>query len=258
MPSRVDQLRNETRSVSSVSTASSDATAVDTPVGLETLYLYLYPGAELPSVPYKLRFAISPDEWDSRIQIIAEHTNNAARPLPEAIYFFICCIAIPAGIGYPLFMQMLDFAEATRKGKGLTKQDGMIAIIISSVVALLLFMIFSTPLFVRKYILQRRMNRVTQSWEAIDQKKADKNLKLKWRVRLPYLFGSASALRIPVPPRTEGSGRTLIGMHAHSRSNSSTSSWESDMEAQGGGSNAGSMLARDDSFGGQSVFTRNS
>ena len=54
-------------------------------------------------------------------------------------------------------MQALDFAEVTRKGKGLTKQDGMTAIIISGVVALLMFMMFSTPLFVRKYIVRRSL-----------------------------------------------------------------------------------------------------
>jgi hypothetical protein len=90
-----------------------------------------------------------------------------------------------------------------------TVEDKMDAIIIPSVLAVLLFMMFSIPLFLRKYVvsdtlfrldncdlmvgpsqLQRRLNEETRAWMRIDQTKVDKKVDVRWRVRLPFVFGS--------------------------------------------------------------------
>jgi len=59
MPSRIEQLRSESQFVSPYGlhqsrTIDSERTAV----GDTKVHLYLKPGTELPTVPYKLRFAV--------------------------------------------------------------------------------------------------------------------------------------------------------------------------------------------------------
>jgi len=58
MPSRLEQLRSESRSVSP-SNRSRSLDSDRTATGDTKVYLYLKPGTELPTVPYKLRFAVS-------------------------------------------------------------------------------------------------------------------------------------------------------------------------------------------------------
>lgn len=219
---------------------------MDTPPILDKVFLHLYPRAEVPTIPYKLRFAISPDEWDSRVQLLAQYTESAAKPLAEAIYFFILCIAIPAAIGYPLYLQVLDISteDANGKRRPATAADEMDAIIIPTVMALFLFIFFLVPMLLRKYIIRRRLRRETKGWAAVDRRRFDKKdaLDLQWQVRLPRIFGSACAVKIPVPPRLDDDRASEFTFH--SRNNS----WE-DVEALGG---AG--LARGDSIGRQSMF----
>ncbi|PVG02604.1 hypothetical protein CPB86DRAFT_750322 [Serendipita vermifera] len=257
MPSRLDQLRAEARSVSSgapsirsnLSGTTIQGATVQPPISDNRLELYLSPGDELPTVPYKLRFAISPDEWDKRIDSISLHTAKAAKPVIEGVYFFFFCIAIPAGIAYPIYLGLLELASQDDETEMMvtpTVEDKMDAIIIPSVLAVLLFMMFSIPLFLRKYVLQRRLNEETKAWMRIDLTKVDKKVDVRWRVRLPFVFGSTSAIRIPVPPRMDDSELySEFSTHSHSRTNS----WEEDVEALGG---AG--LARSDSMGRQSMF----
>jgi len=247
MPSRIEQLRSESRFASPSGlhrsgTVDSERTAV----GDAKVHLYLHPGTELPTVPYKLRFAISPDEWDRRLQSIAQHTQRAAKPLYEGIYFFFFCITMPAGIGYPLHRAVLDIATESNNGRRVRTdaEDKIDAVVIPCVLALILFMLFTIPLFIRKYILQGHMSHESRIWEAMDLKRMDKRVDVRWRVRLPLIFGSTSAILIPVPPRSDDDASSTFTFHSRS------SSWE-DVEALGG---AG--LARSDSIGRQTMFER--
>jgi hypothetical protein len=59
----VDQLRGEARSVapsirSNLSGTTIQGATVQPPMNDNRLFLYLKPGDELPTVPYKLRFAV--------------------------------------------------------------------------------------------------------------------------------------------------------------------------------------------------------
>ncbi|KIM26084.1 hypothetical protein M408DRAFT_330849 [Serendipita vermifera MAFF 305830] len=263
MPSRVDQLRNaETASIAPSDSASqtgrserSERTAVSTGSRASSgpadkVFLHLYPRAEVPTIPYKLRFAISPDEWDQRVQLLAEYTERSAKPLAEGIYFFIMCIAIPAAIGYPFYLQVLDLVTDQPNGtkRQPTPADEMDAIIIPTAMALFLFIFFLVPMLLRKFVIRRRLRRETRGWAAVDQQRffnKKKGVDLQWKVQLPRIFGSACAVRIPVPPRMEEDNRSMTELTMHSRANS----WE-DVEALGG---AG--LARGDSIGRQTMFS---
>jgi len=251
MPSRLDQLRSESRTVSFGHNRSDSVDSQRTAVGEDKIHLTLTPGAELPTVPYKLRFALSPDEWDRRMQYIAHRTEGAARPVGESIYFFICCICIPAGVGWPLFLLCKYVAthdDNEQKIKA-TSDDKIMAVVIPSVLALILFLLFVIPLFIRKYVLQRRMNKETRAWELVDLKKLDKRANIQWRVRLPIIFGSTTAIQIPVPPRpSDDEALSDFSFPGHSRNNSTE---EVDVEALGG---AG--LARSDSIGQRTLFER--
>lgn len=244
MPSRVDQLRAEERSVSP---SNSDRTrvSVETQTATDKVFLHIHPRAEIPTIPYKLRFAISPDEWDQRVQLLALYTERSAKPWAELIYFCIFCIAVPAAIGYPLYLRVLDMVteEPTGKRREPTAADEMDAVAVPIAMALFLFIFFMIPIFLRKYVIRKRLRKETRGWATIDERRFDKkNVDLQWRVRLPRIFASSCAVRIPVPPRLEDDRMSEFTLH--SRSNS----WE-DVEALGG---AG--LARGDSIGGRSMF----
>lgn len=62
---------------------------------------------------------------------------------------------MPAGIGYPLHRGVLDIAterdDGTRGNVGM--EDKIDAIVIPCVLALILFMLFVIPLFIRKYVV---------------------------------------------------------------------------------------------------------
>ncbi|KAG8785286.1 hypothetical protein FRC16_001975 [Serendipita sp. 398] len=113
-------------------------------------------------------------------------------------------------------------------------------------------------------------------------------MKIRWRIRLPYLFSSACVIYIPIPPRTNEGTPEMMGLGLmqdrrlsrfmilgggvggdddsvpHTRQNS----WDTDVEANhhrlhggglgvgGGGGGGGGLLVRADSFGGQSRFER--
>jgi len=248
MPSRVDQLRAEERSVSP---SDSDRTRVSTESQTPTdnVLLHLYPRAEIPTIPYKLRFAISPDEWDRRVQLLALYTERSAKPRAELIYFFILCIALPIGIGYPLYLRVLDMVteDPTGKRREPTAGDEMDAVAVPIAMAIFLFIFFLIPLFLRKYVIRRRLRKETRGWAAVDERRfGKKTVDLQWRVRLPRIFTSGCAVHIPVPPRLLEDD-TATEFTTHSRSNS----WE-DVEALGG---AG--LARGDSIAGRSMFEGN-
>jgi len=217
---------------------------------IDKVFLHLYPRAEVPTIPYKLRFAISPDEWDQRVQLLAQYTERSAKPMAEAIFFFVFCIAIPAAIGYPFYLQVLDLVTEQPNGtrRQPTPADEMDAIIIPTAMALFLFIFFLIPMVLRKYVIRKRLQRETRGWAAVDQRRfVKKSVDLHWKVQLPRIFGSACAVRIPVPPRLEDE-RSMSEFTLHSRANS----WE-DVEALGG---AG--LARGDSIGRQTMFERTS
>jgi len=75
----------------SLSTASSE-TAVSTPAssrGPEKVVLQLAAGTERPSVPYKLRFTLSSQEWDERIECISHHREHSAQPYREVLWFLL-------------------------------------------------------------------------------------------------------------------------------------------------------------------------
>jgi hypothetical protein len=195
------------RSNTLLSTTSS-ATAVSTSTGSKRLdqdkvVLQLAAGAELPSVPYKLRFALSPQEWDERMERIARHREQSAQPFWEVLWFFLI-LTIPAAAVYPLYMSLLA-SITSDKGKKLLSagQDPtVVAGLITIGVVMLLAIMLATPLFVRKYVLQRRVNKDADQWAKTDRRKTDEpDPDVRWRVRLPNIFCTSCQLLIPVPPR---------------------------------------------------------
>ncbi|KAG8809291.1 hypothetical protein FRC19_005326 [Serendipita sp. 401] len=318
------------------SNSNSDAATLNggggPPIPQETLCVYIYPCAELPSVPYKLRFAIPPDEWDTRVQCIQKYVELAAKPIAETLWFSFFCIAIPVGVAYPLYMLILDLAELDAAANGettsqgptsggdggnastgantggkqapggrLTREDKFYALLVPCIVSTLLFLLFLAPLLIRKYVLQRRVRKETVIWEEVDRKKlmaittttastTGEEMKIRWRIRLPYLFSSACVIYIPIPPRTNEGTPEMMGLGLmqdrrlsrfmilgagiggdddsvpHTRQNS----WDTDVEANhphhhggglggsglGVGGGGGGLLVRADSFGGQSRFER--
>ncbi|KAG8806437.1 hypothetical protein FRC19_007253, partial [Serendipita sp. 401] len=186
-------------------------------------------------------------------------------------------------------------------GGRLTREDKFYALLVPCIVSTLLFLLFLAPLLIRKYVLQRRVRKETVIWEEVDRKKlmaitttttsSGEEMKIRWRIRLPYLFSSACVIYIPIPPRTNEGTPEMMGLGLggmmqdrrlsrfmilgggvggdddsvpHTRQNS----WDTDVEAnrhhlQGGGLGAGGLgvgggglLVREDSFGGQSRFER--
>ncbi|KAG8844104.1 hypothetical protein FRB91_002855, partial [Serendipita sp. 411] len=230
--------------------SNSDAATLNgggPPIPQETLCVYIYPCAELLSVPYKLRFAIPPDEWDTRVQCIQKYVELAAKPIAETLWFSFFCIAIPVGVAYPLYMLILDLAEldaaangettsegptsggtSTSTGSGkapggrLTREDKFYALLVPCIVSTLLFLLFLAPLLIRKYVLQRRVRKETVIWEEVDRKKlmaittttstTGEEMKIRWRIRLPYLFSSACVIYIPIPPRTNEGTPEMMGL----------------------------------------------
>jgi len=194
------------RSNTSLSTASS-ATAVSTSAssnGPDKVVLQLAAGAELPSVPYSLRFALSSQEWDERIDCIARHRENSARPYLEMLWFLLILV-IPAAAIYPLYTSLFTSITGVNGTRPVstTRQDPTITVgLITVGVVMLLAMLLATPLFVRKYVLQRRMNKDADRWAVIDRCKTDEpDPNVRWRVRLPNIFHTACQIHIPVPPR---------------------------------------------------------
>ncbi|KAG8790371.1 hypothetical protein FRC20_006123 [Serendipita sp. 405] len=190
-------------------------------------------------------------------------------------------------------------------GGRLTREDKFYALLVPCIVSTLLFLLFLAPLLIRKYVLQRRVRKETVIWEEVDRKKlmaittttastTGDEMKIRWRIRLPYLFSSACVIYIPIPPRTNEGTPEMMGLGLggmmmqdrrlsrfmmlgggvggdddsvpHTRQNS----WDTDVEANrhhlhGGGLGAGGLgvgggggglLVRADSFGGQSRFER--
>jgi len=193
------------RSNTSLSTTSS-ATAVSTSAGSncpDKVVLQLAAGAELPRVPYKLRFALSPQEWDERMECISRHREHSARPYWEMLWFFLI-LAIPAAAVFPLYMSLLA-SITSGNGKKLLSQGQdptVVAGLITIGVVMLLAILLATPLFMRKYVLQRRMNKDADQWAERDRRNTDEpDPDVRWRVRLPNIFCTACQLQIPVPPR---------------------------------------------------------
>jgi len=183
------------RSNSTLSTTSSE-TAMSTCAGPEKVVLQLAAGAELPSVPYKLRFALSPQEWDERVECIARHRERSAQPRLEILWFLLV-FGIPATVIYPLYTRLFTSTNVST-GRDPAATAGVITI----AVVMLLAMLLATPLFVRKYVLQRRMNKDVDRWAAIDRRKTDEpDPDVRWRIRLPNIFRSTCDIHIPVPPR---------------------------------------------------------
>lgn len=84
MPSRVEQLRVQSRSASPPNRTRS-TNWERTAVGHDEVHLILKPGEELPTVPYKLRFAV-------RISVVIKKiTSNPSlsSPLTNGIGGFI-------------------------------------------------------------------------------------------------------------------------------------------------------------------------
>jgi hypothetical protein len=194
--------RSNTSSSVSSSTSSSSGTRVGSQYGgePEAVVVVLDNGSDLPAVPYKLRFALSPQEWDERIYNVSSKRERSGRGvyvLLEALCFFFA-VAIPAGLGYPVYLAIL---QATRN----TKSDAQSrAAGITGCLAILIFGLLAAPLFVRRHLIQRRMNKVTQGWQAIDQQRtSDVTANVLWRVILPGVFQSSCRVIIPVPPRVK-------------------------------------------------------
>jgi hypothetical protein len=65
---------------------------------------------------------------------------------------------MPAGIGYPLHRAVLDIAAERDNGTSTRvragAEDKIDAVVIPCVLALILFMLFTIPLFIRKYIVR--------------------------------------------------------------------------------------------------------
>jgi len=63
---------------------------------------------------------------------------------------------MPAGIGYPLHRAVLDIATESNNGRRVRAdaEDKIDAVVIPCVLALILFMLFTIPLFIRKYIVR--------------------------------------------------------------------------------------------------------
>jgi len=161
--------------------------------------LQLAAGAELPSVPYRLRFALSSQEWDERMECITGHRKRSAQPYLEMLWIFLVLV-VPAAAIYPLYMSLFALIARTARqtGRDATTTAGLITI----GVVILLDMLLATPLFVRKYMLQRRMYKDTERWAEVDRHKTDEpDPDVRWRVRLPNLFRTACYIQIPVPPR---------------------------------------------------------
>jgi hypothetical protein len=196
--------RSLERSNTSVSTSSS-ATAVSSgQVPEDKVVLQLAAGAELPSVPYKLRFALSPQEWDERLEVIARHRAHSAQPYWEILWFLLV-FGIPGTAVYPLYTTLLssvtgaDGRNVVSRGQDPTATASVITI----GVVILLAMLLATPLFLRKYIVQRRLNKYVNRWAATDRRQTDEPDPdvVRWKVRLPNIFRTACDIDIPVPPR---------------------------------------------------------
>jgi len=165
--------------------------------------LQLAAGAELPSVPYKLRFALSRQEWDERLEVIARHRAHSAQPYWETLWFLLV-FGIPGTAVYPLYTTLLtsvtgaDGHNVVSRGQDPTATASVITI----GVVILLAMLLATPLFIRKYIVQRRLNNYVNRWAATDRRKTDEtDPDVRWKVRLPNIFRTVCDIDIPVPPR---------------------------------------------------------
>jgi len=193
------------RTNTSLSTSSS-ATAVTTSASSEVperVVFRLAAGAELPTVPYKLRFALSPQEWDERLEVIARHRAHSAQPHWEILWFLLV-FGIPAGAIYPLYTTLLTSTTGGDRNKPASIGQNSItkAGVITIGVVMLLAMLLATPLFLRKYVVQGRMNKDANRWAATDRGKTDEpDADVRWRVRLPNIFRTACDVYIPVPPR---------------------------------------------------------
>jgi len=251
MPSRINELKSKegrhSRSSSrSASGSSSRESSPARPSGeKDRVLLTLAPEKEVPTVPYKLRFTLTPDEWDERIVCLNKHREHAARPLLEALYF-VFAVGISGGIGYPLYKALLKAvtkADDAAVVQSSSKPNLNAALITVSIV-LLCFILLLSPLFLRKYVLQRRLNIDLTDWATMDRKKGeDLFADVQWRVSLPGVFRTSARIMIPVPVRTE------YEKHRTLQRFPSVSQERIDVEALGG-----TGLARADSMSSKSMF----
>jgi len=191
---RANSIDSSRSSLSSGRTVTKQQ-GIQHPPKSESVAVILGDKCDLPAVPYKLRFALSPQEWDDRIYAIAHRRERSGRGvyvLLEALWFFFA-FAIPTGLSYPLYLCLLNATRAPSK-----------AVAITATLGLVIFAMFTAPLFVRRRLIQRRMNKITQEWQVVDQRRtSDVGANVLWSVMLPGVFQSTCRVVIPVPPRTK-------------------------------------------------------